>query len=232
MNRNFTNAIRFLMDECVPPIIRDSKWFMYPFFYFAYRGKNIRETMEFKSRVVNFTEKEYADFYNSINSISRNRSTDLNRECINYILENVDSGSSTLVDIGCANGYLLNLIHQQRKDIKLHGFDIKKFDLPGFVEQSIGDIHHLPYEDKQFDTVICCHTIEHLTGLPQCINELIRIARKEVIIVTPCQKPFYYTLDEHVNFFYYKEQLTSIIPLDKYSCEKLKGDWVYHGYIK
>jgi hypothetical protein len=38
MNRSFTNFIRFLMDELVPPIVRDSKWFMFPFFWFGYRG--------------------------------------------------------------------------------------------------------------------------------------------------------------------------------------------------
>lgn len=232
MNRNFTNVIRFCMDECLPSIIRDSRWFMYPFFYIAYRGKNVRETMQFKSKVPYFTEKEYADFYNSLNSISRNRPTDLNRESIDYILNNINPASSTLVDIGCANGYLLNLIHTKRGDLKLSGFDIKKFELPEFIHQTIGNIHHLPYADMEFDTVICCHTIEHLTGLDACIKELTRIAKKEIIIVTPKQKPFYYTLDEHVNFFYYKEQLTSIIPLVKFTCRKVKGDWVYHGLIE
>lgn len=232
MNRNITNVIRFLMDECMPPIVRDSKLFMRPFFWLAYRGKNINEVMRFKSDVPFFTPKQYSDFYNSINSISRNRKTDLNRESIDYILTNINKDSITLVDIGCASGYLLNLIHEKRNDLKLFGFDIKNFNLPDFINQSIGDIHHLPYKDKEFDTTICCHTIEHLTGLDKCISELVRITKKEIIIVTPCQRPYYYTLDEHVNFFLYKEQLTSIFSLKKYTCTKVKGDWIYHGYIE
>ena len=59
MNRNVTNVIRFFMDEWIPAAIRDSRWFMYPFFYLAYRGRNIREVMEFKSRVYSFTPAEY-----------------------------------------------------------------------------------------------------------------------------------------------------------------------------
>lgn len=232
MNRNLTNIIRFWMDECIPPLIRDSKLFMYPFFYFAYRGKNISEVMQFKSRVTQFTEQEYADFYNSLNSISRNRKTDLNKESIDYILNNIDKTSLNLVDIGCASGYLLGLIHKKRGELKLSGFDIKKFEMPDYINLSNGNIHQLPYKDKEFDTVVCCHTIEHLVGLESCINELIRITRKEIIIVTPKQKPYYYTLDEHVNFFFYKEQLTSIIPLKKFTCSKVKGDWVYHGFIE
>ena len=51
MNRGLTNAIRFVMDELIPPFIRDSKVFMYPFYLFAYRGKNIKEVMQFKTKV-------------------------------------------------------------------------------------------------------------------------------------------------------------------------------------
>ena len=70
MNRRLTNAIRFVMDEFFPPVIRDSRWFMYPFYYFAYRGKNIREVMDFKSKVYQFTPEEYASFYQGLNTIS------------------------------------------------------------------------------------------------------------------------------------------------------------------
>ena len=52
MNRKLTNSIRFVMDELIPPFIRDSKIFMYPFFYLAYRGRNIREMMDFKSKYI------------------------------------------------------------------------------------------------------------------------------------------------------------------------------------
>lgn len=232
MNRNITNVIRFFMDECIPAVIRDSKVFMYPFFWIAYRGKNVKEAMEFKSRVYSFTPEQYSDFYNSLNSISRNRKTDLNTPSINYILENINAASSSLVDIGCSTGYLLGLIHEKHPRLNLFGFDIKKFPLAPYITQSIGDIHHMPYSDKQFDTVVCCHTIEHLLDLKACVNELIRIARKEIIIVTPCQRPFYYTLDEHVNFFFYKESLTSVFPLKNFKCFKVNGDWIYHGFIE
>jgi hypothetical protein len=59
----------------------------------------------------------------------------------------------------------------------------------------------------------------------------VRIARKQIFIVTPCQRYYYYTLDEHVNFFTFKEELTSKIGLDDFTCEKMNGDWVYLGRI-
>jgi hypothetical protein len=49
MNRRLTNTIRFVMDELLPPIIRDNKYFMYPFFYIWYKGNNVKVHMEFKN---------------------------------------------------------------------------------------------------------------------------------------------------------------------------------------
>lgn len=232
MNRRLTNAIRFVMDEMIPPFIRDSKVFMYPFYLFAYRGKNIKEVMQFKTKVYNYTPEEYSDFYNGLNTISRNRATDLNQACIDFILDKIDPTADTLVDIGCGGGYLLNKIHERHPSITLSGFDLKapeKNDHFTFVH---GNVEHLPFEDHSIDVVVCCHTVEHLLKLDLCISELIRITGKQLFIVTPCQRYFYYTLDEHVNFFPQKETLISKIPLNDFTCEKLQGDWAYLGRIK
>jgi ubiquinone/menaquinone biosynthesis C-methylase UbiE len=229
MNRRLTNAIRFVMDEFFPPVIRDSRWFMYPFYYFAYRGKNIREVMDFKSKVYQFTPEEYASFYQGLNTISRNRQTDLNNACIDFILENIDPASNTVIDVGCGGGYLLNLIAQKYPEKELTGFDLKKPEGKLPFHFVAGNVEALPFEDKAFDTVICCHTIEHLIKLDECISELVRITRKQLFVVTPCQRYFYYTLDEHVNFFPFKEKLTSLFPFEDHRCEKLQGDWVYYA---
>ena len=229
MNRRVTNTIRYVMDECIPPVIRDSRWFMYPFFYFAYRGKNIREVMHFKSNVYSYTPQQYAAFYNGLDTISRNRKTDLNQACIDFILEKIDPMSDSIIDIGCGGGYLLQEIARKFPSKHLTGFDIKEPSGKEPFTYVHGNIEQLPFEDESFDTVICCHTIEHLLQLDQCIRELVRITRKQLFIVTPCQRYFYYTLDEHVNFFPFKEKLTSLFPFEDYECKKLNGDWAYLG---
>jgi ubiquinone/menaquinone biosynthesis C-methylase UbiE len=229
MNRNVTNVIRFFMDECVPAIIRDSKWFMYPFFLIAYRGRNVKEVMNFKSKVYNFTPEEYDVFYNNLNTISRNRLTDLNKPSLDYILNKIDPSAVNAIDIGCGHGFLLEQIHSRFPSIRLHGFDIKDKSESLAYEYTKGNIEKLPFPDKSFDVVTCSHVIEHLINLDQCLAELKRITRKQLFIVTPCQRYFYYTLDEHVNFFPYKEKLTSQVKLNQHSCEKLWGDWVYLG---
>jgi ubiquinone/menaquinone biosynthesis C-methylase UbiE len=219
------------MDEWIPPAIRDSRWFMYPFFLFAYRGKNIREVMDFKSRMRSFTPEEYSGFYNSLNTISRNRVTDLNRQCLQFILDRIDPAAQTLIDIGAGNGYLLRQIHERHPNLKLTAFDIMEKGESEIYDYVRGNVESLPFPDKSFDVVTCSHTVEHLLKLDQCMKELVRIARKQVFIVTPCQRYFYYTLDEHVNFFTFKEELTSHIPLKEFTCEKLRGDWMYMGKV-
>ncbi|MBL1281252.1 MAG: class I SAM-dependent methyltransferase [Fluviicola sp.] len=229
MNRRLTNSIRFVMDELIPPFIRDSKIFMYPFYYFAYRGKNLKEVMNFKTKVYNYSEEEYFAFYKDLNTISRNRKTDLNQGCIDAILNSLDDSAESIIDIGCGNGYVLNEIAKVKSNKKLHGFDLKQPEGKLSFEFTSGNIERLPFEDNSFDIVLCNHTVEHLLNEEKCINELVRIARKKLIIVTPCQRYFYYTLDEHVNFYPYKEKLTSIIPLGTFECKKIQGDWMYVG---
>ena len=78
------------MDDCLPAIIRDNKYFIYPFYLIAYRGRDIHKAMHFKSLVYSFTEEEYSEFYNYLNTISRNRKTDLNKPSIDFIINNLD----------------------------------------------------------------------------------------------------------------------------------------------
>lgn len=48
------------------------------------------------------------------------------------------------------------------------------------TEASIEDI---PHEDGEFDAVYTRHVLEHLRGYERAIAEMVRVARKEVIIV-------------------------------------------------
>jgi SAM-dependent methyltransferase len=229
LNRRLTNIIRFLMDECLPPVIRDNRYFMYPFYYFAYRGRNIRETMAFKTRVHEFSEEEYLQFYAGLNSISRNRLTDLNEACIQHILGLVGPQTRTLLDVGCGSGYLLRRIHTHNPAITLAGSDIipQSPTFPFAYYQS--DIHALQPPLAPFDVVTCCHTLEHILELPAAVAHLRRLCSRFLLVVVPCQRYFYYTLDEHVHFFTHAQQLAPMLGLKPehiIARHKLNGDWL------
>jgi len=230
MNRNVTNVIRFIMDEMIPPFIRDSKWFMYIFYYIWFKGKNISVYMHFKDTVWDMTEEEFVGIYRNLDCVANDRPSDSNEQTIDYMLKNIDPEAKTLADIGCGRGYWLNMV-SEKTNLAVTGCDL--YDSVSLKSGNYvkGSIAKLPFADKSFDIVTCCHTIEHLRNLPEAISELKRITRKQLIIVTPKQKYYYYTLDLHVNFFPIKGLLQKEIGIAKYSCEDLAGDWCYLGQV-
>jgi hypothetical protein len=67
--------------------------------------------------------------------------------------------------------------------------------------------------------------------IKKAVSELIRVAKKQIIVTVPCQHYFYYTLDLHIHFFPKKEILINLINIENYKIKKIAGDWVYIGYL-
>lgn len=226
MKREYTNLVRFFLDELLPPILRDNKYFMYPIFYYWFKGKYIREIMEFKKNVYTYSSEEYSDFYKKISNRADDRPTDMNRESVEHIIRNLDESLSTVLDVGCGRGYLLSEI-REKKNFDLTGCEIHNGLKHADIKFQSGFVENLPFPDKSFDIVICTHTLEHILELKKAILELKRVAKKQLIIVTPRQKYYYYTLDLHVNFFPIAESLCQQIGLNDFTCKDIGGDWVY-----
>lgn len=231
MNRRLTNIIRFFLDECLPPIIRDNKYFMYPLLYVWFKGKNIRAIMNFKRNVWKMSHEEFVDFYNQRDSMAKDRPTDLSEQSIDYMLARFDSDADSLLDVGCGNGYWLEKVRASHPNIKLTGcdvFDEKPFEAED-IHYQMGNIEALPFSDNSVDIVSCHHVLEHVIDLKTSIEELRRVARKQVFVVVPKQRYYYYTFDEHVRFFPYKELLEYHMGMDTYHCQEVWGDFVYIG---
>ena len=80
MNRKIVNKIRFVFEELLPPIIRDSIIFKYIVKYF-YRSDKEHETL--KENILNFTDEQYTKYYKAMPEIQGE--TDNSEDCINYI---------------------------------------------------------------------------------------------------------------------------------------------------
>ncbi|MEX0684834.1 MAG: methyltransferase domain-containing protein [Balneolales bacterium] len=62
--------------------------------------------------------------------------------------------------------------------------DIYKHDsVPNFILTK--DIYNLPFDDKQFKSVLCSHTIEHVDDPKRFFEELNRIGEKVVLVIPP-----------------------------------------------
>ena len=115
-------------------------------------------------------------------------------------------------------------------DFVISEFTKKQYPRLKLVETTI---EKTGFKDTEFDTVISAHTIEHITDPTTAINELRRIAKKKIIIILPCQRPYQYTFDLHVNFYPYEYNvLREVKPKsERYSIKKIQGDWVYEEWF-
>ena len=219
------------MDECIPPVIRDSRWFMYPFFKIWFKNSNLKAVMNFKKNVSQMSDEEFSEIYRNTSNLSKDRPTDTNEATIDYILNNLDATAVNMLDVGCGRGYWLDTIADKFPALELTGVDFFD-DVPmKRATYKRGNVEALPFPDKSFDIVTCQHTIEHLKNLPKAIEEMKRVARKQIIIATPCQRYYFYTLDLHIHFFPNEYSVASLFQLDQYECRKIDGDWLYIGKI-
>lgn len=231
MKREVTNVIRFCMDELLPPFIRDNKYFMYPFFYYAFRGRNIKTMMEFKSMVGKMSEEEYMDIYKNLNTIGSNRPTDLNQSSIDYIMSQIDDSDQSVIDVGCGRGYFVKKLMERFPEKKIYGADLlPPLDIPQLYYLQT-NIEKIPLSDKSVDVVVCSHVLEHVQDFDKAVEELKRIARKKIIITVPKQRYYYYTLDLHLRFFNREYELAEAMKMDDYEIKNRNGDFVFVGRV-
>ena len=202
MRREYTAKINWILDNLLPPILRDSYFFMNPFFWFLFKEKR-KYFMRFKEMSSEMTEDQYLELYKLLREKHIKRDTDLNDCCITKIIECIVG--IKVLDIACGRGFLTNII-SEKTNCQVTGIDIE----PPFSKNNNSRLHFqrgtvekINYDDKFFDTVICAHTLEHVQNMDIAIKELRRVAKKRLILVVPRQREYKYTFDLHLNFFPY-----------------------------
>lgn len=220
LNRSIVNRIRYVLEDLVPPFLRDS-WLFYALMHLVLRGKT-RHYVSFRPRSPYMTAAEYDEFYRSYPPLLEK--TDLNDACIARILREVEG---PVIDVGCGRGYFAGLL----KDAIAIDFQIDpklttRYPHVRFVQ---GAIERLPFRDGQFDTVICAHTLEHIIAFESAVAELRRICRTKLILVVPREREYKYSFNVHVQFFPYAHSLLNRLhPLPRqHTCEVVDGDLLY-----
>lgn len=214
------------MDNLIPPFIRDSKLFAYPLFWLLFKDK-AGFFLNFKKNIPFLSKAEVLEYYEILSNAHIKRDTDLNRQSVDFILNNI-SGSKVL-DIACGRGFLAKEIVEKHL-VEVTGMD---FVLSDQINHSInpkflnGDINDIPFPDRSFDTVICTHTLEHIVDIKGALKELRRVSNKRLIIVLPRQREYRFTFDLHVHFFPYKHSVYNLLKNDNGKCVCIKNDWVY-----
>lgn len=100
------------------------------------------------------------------------------------------SESASILDVGCAKGFLLYDLKELLPHATLAGLDISEYAVLNAMESvrpviRIGNAKTIPWPDRSFDLVLAINTIHNLE-LPECIQalrEIQRVARHHAYIV-------------------------------------------------
>lgn len=105
----------------------------------------------------------------------------------------LDRRTKTILDLGCGQGYPMQILKMINKNIQATGVDLFETYLKEarrlniYEKVKVCDVNKLPFKEKSFDTVICLQVIEHLSkknGI-RLIKKMENIAKFQVIITTP-----------------------------------------------
>lgn len=227
MRRETTNAIRTVLEDWLPPVVRDSaamRWL-----FRRHWGRLVDDLEDFRARIPFISDEEYKDVYERLPRVQDE--TDNSVACIDAISREI-LGDSVL-DVGCGTGYLVDRLARAHPGRSFTGID---FVVDGATRDRLpsvafdeGRIEALPYADKSFDTVVCTHVLEHILDFQAALRELRRVARHRLIVVVPQEREYRFTFNPHVHFFPYPHSfLRFMTPIPTgYRCESIGRDIFY-----
>lgn len=226
IDRTTVNRVRYILEELLPPALRDSALFL-PLMYLAY-GRDARRYLAFRDRVRQMSDAEYAAHYAALPPLMGR--TDLSRACIDAIL--ADVVGERIADVGCGRGWLARRIAELHPSAACVGIDIAPPPAQGHPDNlsfAEGWLGRLPFPDASFDTVVCTHTLEHLPDLDAALADLRRLARRRLVVVVPREREYRYSFNLHVHFFPYLHSFLNRIaaPPGRHDCRLIGRDIYY-----
>ncbi len=135
----------------------------------------------------------------------------------------------SVLEVGCGSGSVA--VRLAQAGFAVTGLDVSREALQrahtlarnagASVAWKEGFAEKIPYPDKSFDYISCCHTLEHVRDLGAVVAEFKRVARKKIIVLTPKQKFRLYAENYHTQFFDRTEKLTDAFGLRHFECREI-----------
>ncbi|WP_346295411.1 class I SAM-dependent methyltransferase [Rhodopseudomonas sp. P1] len=99
------------------------------------------------------------------------------------------SASSSVLDVGCAKGFMLHDMAELIPGITVKGVDVSDYAIAHAIDDmkphvSVASATKLPFADKSFDVVISINTVHNLVrdDCATALREIERVARKGAFI--------------------------------------------------
>ena len=100
--------------------------------------------------------------------------------------------NSTILDIGCAKGFMMHDFKKIIPGIKIKGVDISEYAINNCIntvknDVMLADARNLPFESNSFDLVISITTVHNfkLEDCKKAIKEIMRVSKKYSFITWP-----------------------------------------------
>ena len=225
MKREQTNIVRLIIEDYIPPAIRDMSLLNRLFTRLS--GIDLKKCRQLRESIPTLTPEALNDFYKDFPRIQDQ--TDNSKKCMERILANVCGKS--ICDVGCGTGCLLSRISTP-ESLRLVGVDFSEhaeWTSLENIEFLKHDIFNLPFEDGQFDTVISTHTLEHVLDISAAVRELRRVCNQRLIIVVPRERESIWSFNPHFHYFPYEHSfLKFLLPLpNQWQIERVGRDYFY-----
>ncbi|MGA2798458.1 MAG: class I SAM-dependent methyltransferase [Thermoguttaceae bacterium] len=94
------------------------------------------------------------------------------------------TGLSSVLDIGARDGFFSRLLCERFAHVTALDLSMPTFEIEG-VTKVAGNVRELQFADNSFDCVFCAEVLEHVAGVEQAVQEMIRVARHEIIVGVP-----------------------------------------------
>ncbi|MDP2886236.1 MAG: class I SAM-dependent methyltransferase [Ignavibacteria bacterium] len=182
--------------------------------------------VEWRKRYQSLTEDEWKQAYNEA---WKHRTNDCVEETDAKLILGALGPKGSVLEVGAGIGTLAIRLAKEGFDVT--GVDVSSEALRRAQERAEhenvtvqwreGFAEALPFADKSFDYVTCCHTLEHVKDLARASAELKRVARRKVVVLTPKQKYRLYAENYHTQFFENADQLTHAFGLKQSECREI-----------
>jgi SAM-dependent methyltransferase len=127
------------------------------------------------------------------------------------------SAQSTLLDVGCAKGFMLYDFRELIPGVSVQGVDVSEYAIAHCKEEvkpflQVADARSLPYADHSFDLIISINTIHNLEkeGVVEALEEIERVGKGKSFITVDA----YRTEEERELMFAWNLTAKTILSVD------------------
>jgi len=223
-----TRIVRYLLDECLPPILRDRRWFYRPIL----RIYNRRMDPDFRIKAPFMTRRDILRAYEALGPIEQ---TDITPATLRFVLDHLVGPD--ILEVGCGKGNVS--VEAARKGFRVVATDLVDANLTPLRNRTateglsllagVANVEQLPFAQRSFDTTICLHTLEHVPDLVATVGELRRVTRRRLIVLVPRERYHRYACNYHLHFFGDPEQLILTLRMRPVACRIIEDVICFAG---